>query len=228
MGLNLILIGPPGAGKGTQARKIQQRYGAVQLSTGDMLRDTIKKGGELGDDLKKILDSGQLVPDEMMIEMLQGRLQLPDCQKGFILDGFPRTVTQAKALEKMLETIDQKLDAVIRIEVDEEDLVERICGRFTCAKCGEGYHDKFKRPDVENVCDNCGAVDSFKRRTDDTPDTVKSRLKAYHDQTAPILPFYKETGLLRTVDGRESMDDVTVQMFAILDEENTEQGHTAA
>ena len=228
MGLNLILIGPPGAGKGTQARKIQERYGAVQLSTGDMLRETIKQGSPLGDDLKKILDSGQLVPDEMMIEMLQARIQLPDCQKGFILDGFPRTVTQAKALEKMLENLGQKLDVVIRIEVDEEDLIERICGRFTCSECGEGYHDQFKTPDVENKCDNCGAVDSFKRRSDDNPDTVKSRLKAYHEQTAPILPYYKEAGLLKTVDGRESMGHVTAQIFVILDEEIKDSSESAA
>ena len=226
--VNLILIGPPGAGKGTQARKIQGRYGAVQLSTGDMLRETIKQGGSLGEDLKKILSSGQLVPDEMMIEMLQARIQMPDCQNGFILDGFPRTVTQAKALEKMLENLDKKLDVVIRIEVDEEDLVERICGRFTCAECGEGYHEQFKQPTIEGKCDNCGAVDSFKRRPDDNEDTIKARLKAYHDQTAPILPYYKEAGLLKTVDGRESMADVTAQIFAVLDAETGNSAESAA
>lgn len=222
MPINIILIGPPGAGKGTQARKIEERYGAVQLSTGDMLRETIKMGGELGDDLKKILDSGQLVPDELMIEMISNRIQMPDCEKGFILDGFPRTVTQAKSLEKMLEDAGKKLDAVIKIDVDEEDLVERIVGRFTCGECGEGYHDTFKRPEVENVCDNCGAVDSFKRRSDDNEDAIRTRLKAYHDQTAPILPFYKEKGLLQTVDGRESMSAVTAQIYVVLDAEQAQ------
>lgn len=222
MPINIILIGPPGAGKGTQARKIEERYGAVQLSTGDMLRETIKMGGELGDDLKKILDSGQLVPDELMIEMISNRIQMPDCEKGFILDGFPRTVTQAKSLEKMLEDAGKKLDAVIKIDVDEEDLVERIVGRFTCGECGEGYHDTFKRPEVDNVCDNCGAVDSFKRRSDDNEDAIRTRLKAYHDQTAPILPFYKEKGLLQTVDGRESMAAVTAQIYVVLDVEQAQ------
>lgn len=222
MPLNIILIGPPGAGKGTQARKIEERYGAVQLSTGDMLRETIKQGGALGDDLKKILDAGQLVPDELMVEMISNRIQMPDCERGFILDGFPRTVTQAKSLEKMLEDASKKLDAVIKIDVDEEDLVERITGRFTCGECGEGYHDQFKRPDVEHICDNCGAVDSFKRRSDDNEDTIRARLKAYHDMTAPILPYYKEKGLLKTVDGRETMDHVTAQIFTILDAEQSE------
>ncbi len=222
MPLNIILIGPPGAGKGTQARKIEERYGAVQLSTGDMLRETIKGGGELGEDLKKILDSGQLVPDELMIEMISKRIQMPDCEHGFILDGFPRTVTQAKSLEKMLEDANKKLDAVIKIDVDEEDLVERITGRFTCGECGEGYHDIFKKPAKANVCDNCGAVDSFKRRSDDNEDAIRTRLKAYHGQTAPILPFYKEKGMLKTVDGRESMESVTAQIFTILDVEKAQ------
>jgi|AntRauTorcE11897_2_1112592.scaffolds.fasta_scaffold02870_4 adenylate kinase len=214
--MNIILIGAPGAGKGTQARIIEEEHGAIHLSTGDMLRATIKSGDALGQDLKKILDSGALVPDEMMIEMISHRISQPDCQAGFILDGFPRTVGQAKALEKMLENNNRDLDAVVKIEVDEEALVERISGRFTCKECGEGYNDYFKKPKVENKCDNCGAVDSFVRRTDDTPDTVRERLKTYHDQTAPILPYYKESGLLQTVDGMLPMQDVTAQINAIL------------
>ena len=214
--MNIILIGPPGAGKGTQARKIEDEHGAVHLSTGDMLRATIKAGGALGEDLKKILDSGSLVPDEMMIEMISQRISEPDCQNGFILDGFPRTVAQAKALEKMLETNNKNLDAVIKIEVDEDALVKRISGRFTCQECGEGYNDYFKKPRVEDKCDNCGAVDSFVRRSDDTPETVRSRLKTYQAQTAPILPYYKESGLLYTVDGMAPFNEVTAQIEEIL------------
>lgn len=214
--MNIILMGPPGAGKGTQARLIEDKYGMIQLSTGDMLRATIAEGGDLGQDLKKILDSGTLVPDEMMIEMIANRISQPDCEKGFILDGFPRTVGQAKALDKMLENLDKRLKAVIKIEVDEDALVERISGRFTCGECGEGYHDSFKQPSVEGVCDNCGAKDAFTRRSDDTPDTVRGRLDVYNNQTAPILPFYKESGLLKKVDGMASMQQVAEQIDEIL------------
>ena len=214
--MNIILMGPPGAGKGTQARMIEEQYNVIQLSTGDMLRETIKEGGELGQDLKKILDSGDLVPDEMMIEMIAERISKPDCINGFILDGFPRTVGQAKALEKMLEDLDKSLNAVIKIDVDEDALVDRICGRFTCSECGEGFHDTFKKLEKDNICDNCGAVDKFTRRSDDVPETVKARLQTYNNQTAPILPFYKESGLLQTVDGMAPMHDVAVQIDEIL------------
>jgi len=214
--MNIILMGAPGAGKGTQARKIEERYNIPQLSTGDMLRATIAEGGELGGDLKKILDSGSLVPDDMMVEMISKRISQPDCANGFILDGFPRTVAQAKALEKMLEDLNKKLDSVIKIEVDEDDLVERICGRFTCGCCGEGYHDEFKQPKVEDKCDNCGAEGEFIRRDDDTPETVRGRLEIYNNQTAPILPFYKESGLLKKVDGMASMQEVADQINEIL------------
>ena len=223
--MNIILMGPPGAGKGTQARLIEEKYGMVQLSTGDMLRATIAKGDELGQDLKKILDSGALVPDEMMIEMIAKRIQQPDCKNGFILDGFPRTVGQAKALDKMLESQGKQLKAVIKIEVEEDALVERICGRFTCSECGEGYHDKYKQPKVEGVCDNCGAKDSFVRRSDDNEQTVRNRLEIYNNQTAPILPFYKESGLLKKVDGMASMQEVTEQIDEIL---SPNQGSAAA
>ncbi len=205
--MNIILLGPPGAGKGTQARQLEEKYGLVQLSTGDMLRAAIKKGEPLGLEAKGIMDAGKLVPDDLMIRLIEARIDQPDCEKGFILDGFPRTVPQAEALDKMLAAKGKKLDAVIEMKVDEDKLVERVSGRFTCAKCGEGYHDSFKKPKKDGVCDVCGSTE-FTRRADDNAETMKTRLGSYRDLTAPILPYYAGRGALQSVDGMAPMEDV--------------------
>ncbi|WP_372089187.1 adenylate kinase [Tistrella mobilis] len=212
----LILLGPPGAGKGTQSQRLVDAYGIVQLSTGDMLRAEVKSGSVLGNRVKAIMDAGQLVPDQAIIDMIAGRIGQDDCRNGFILDGFPRTVAQAEALDGMLASQGLKLDHVIEMKVDDGALVERITGRFACARCGAGYHDTFQKPKVEGVCDVCGSTE-FTRRKDDNAETVKSRLEAYHAQTAPLLPYYEAKGLLRTVDGMADIDDVTRALKAILD-----------
>jgi adenylate kinase len=209
--MNIILLGPPGAGKGTQAKRLEDRYGLVQLSTGDMLRALVASGAPLGLQAKEIMEAGQLMPDELMIQMISDRIDQPDCAKGFILDGFPRTVPQAEALDKMLSGKGMRLDHVIEMSVDDAALIERITGRYTCAKCGKGYHDRFEKPAVEGVCDVCGSTE-FTRRADDNEETVRSRLAAYHKQTAPILPYYREQGVLKTVDGMADIDDVTRQI----------------
>jgi len=213
--MNLILLGPPGAGKGTQAKRIEDRHGLVQLSTGDMLRSVVASGAPLGQQAKEIMAAGKLMPDELMIQMIGDRISQPDCAKGFILDGFPRTVPQAEALDRMLEEKGLKLDHVIEMKVDDAALVERITGRYTCAKCGQGYHDKFQTPKVEGVCDVCGSTE-FTRRADDNAETVTTRLAAYHKQTAPILPYYAERGVLETVDGMADIDEVTQQIESLL------------
>jgi adenylate kinase len=214
--MNIILLGAPGAGKGTQARRLEERYQMVQLSTGDMLRAAVASGSELGQEAKVIMDAGQLVPDELVIRMISERIDEPDCAKGFLLDGFPRSTAQAEALDAMLAEKGLKLDAVIQIRVDEEALVERITGRFTCASCGAGYHDTFQRPAQEGVCDNCGGTE-FTRRADDNEKTVRSRMEAYRAQTAPILPHYEAQGLVQEVDGMADIDEVTAQLYKVLD-----------
>ena len=214
--MNIILLGAPGAGKGTQAKRLEERYQMVQLSTGDMLRAAVASGGELGRQAKAIMDAGQLVPDELVIRMISERIDEPDCAQGFLLDGFPRTTAQAEALDAMLADKGLKLDAVIQIRVDEEALVERITGRFTCANCGTGYHDKFKRPEREGVCDKCGASE-FVRRDDDNEETVRKRMEAYRAQTAPILPYYEAQGVLLGVDGMAEIDEVSAQLYKVLD-----------
>lgn len=213
--MNVILLGPPGAGKGTQAKRLEIKHNLIQLSTGDMLREAKDSGSELGKKAKPIMDAGHLVPDDLMIEIIAERIDQPDCANGFILDGFPRTIPQAEALDKMLADRGLKLHSVVEMKVNEEILVDRITGRYTCAKCGAGYHDRFQQPKVAGVCDNCGSTE-FKRRADDTEETVRTRLAAYHAQTAPILPYYKEKGVLQAVDGMAGIDEVTHQIEAVL------------
>jgi adenylate kinase len=212
--LNILLLGPPGAGKGTQAKRLEERYGMVQLSTGDMLRAEREAGSALGKQVQAIMDSGKLVSDEIMIALIANRIATLG-GKGFILDGFPRTVPQAEALDRMLAENRITLDHVIEITVDEEALIDRISGRFSCKSCGASYHDRHHRPKQEGVCDVCGARE-FIRRPDDNAETVKARLNAYRDQTAPILPYYRAKGLLRSVDGMAAIDTVTRQIETIL------------
>lgn len=218
--INLILLGPPGAGKGTQAKRLESTRGLIQLSTGDMLRAAVASGSELGRQAKKVMEAGQLMPDDIIVGMIADRIARPDSAKGFILDGFPRTKVQAKALDRMLAEKGLGLDLVIEIQVDEPALVDRIVGRFACARCGAGYHDKFQRPKVDGVCDRCGGTE-FLRRKDDTEETVRARLAAYHAQTAPILPYYEDRGVLRTVDGMASIDNVSRQIEAVLADART-------
>jgi adenylate kinase len=215
--MNIILLGPPGAGKGTQAQYLQDTHGLIQLSTGDMLRAAVASGSKLGQQAKSIMEAGQLVPDAVMVALIADRISQPDCKNGFILDGFPRTVRQAESLDEMLKEKGLKLDAVIEMKVDDAALTERITGRFSCKNCGAGYHDEFKKPKVEGVCDKCGRME-FVRRADDTVEAVSTRLKVYHDQTAPILPYFQNKGVLRSVNGMADIKDVTGSIEEILRE----------
>ena len=215
--MNIILLGPPGAGKGTQASRLEQERGMVQLSTGDMLRAAVAAGTEIGRRAKAVMEAGELVSDEIVTGILSERLDQPDVEQGFILDGYPRTGAQAQSLERLLAEKGRKLDYVIELAVDEEALVDRITGRFSCSKCGEGYHDRYKLPKVETLCDVCGAENPFKRRPDDNSDTVRNRLAEYRAKTAPILPFYEEKGIVRRVDGMDPIGGVRRAIEAILD-----------
>lgn len=211
----LILLGAPGAGKGTQAQRIQEKHGFVQLSTGDMLRAAVAAATDIGLKAKSVMERGELVSDEIMTGIISDRLDQPDCKKGVILDGFPRTEAQAEALDSMLKDKKMSLNSVIEMKTDDAVLVERVTGRYTCANCGAGYHDSFLKPVKDGVCDKCGGVE-FSRRSDDTVETVTSRLQSYHNQTAPLLPYYKGKGILKQVDGMADVNEVTRQIEALL------------
>lgn len=214
-GKRLILMGPPGGGKGTQAQRLQETFGLVQLSTGDMLRAAVAAGTPVGKQAKALMENGQLVSDDVVVGIIDERLDADDVKNGFILDGFPRTVVQAERLDALLHRKGMGLDAVIELQVPDALIVERITGRYTCANCGKGYHDSFSKPLVEGVCDNCGCTD-FKRRADDNADTVGHRLTAYHEQTAPLMPYYDGQGLLHVIDGTLPIDVVTTELKRIL------------
>lgn len=214
--MNVILLGPPGAGKGTQAARLSERYEIAHLSTGDMLREAVAAGTELGKQAKAVMDAGKLVSDELMIKLVEQRMEQPDAANGFILDGFPRTRAQAEALDGLLAERDARLDAVLEIEVDDDALVDRISGRFSCARCGAGYHDRYKPTKTPGVCDVCGSSE-FTRRADDNAETVRARLDAYNAQTAPLLPYYRQQSVLRTVDGMGSIDEVSHAVERTLD-----------
>jgi adenylate kinase len=212
----IILLGPPGAGKGTQAKELAARRGLVQLSTGDMLRSAVAAGTEIGIKAKPIMESGGLVPDEIVIGIFAERIEQPDCRTGVILDGFPRTLPQASALDSVLRKKRSRLDAVIELKVNDKVLVERISGRFSCAKCGEGYHDAFKLPKTTGVCDVCRNT-QFTRRKDDAPETVRDRLLVYYRDTSPLLGYYYCKGTLHTVDGMAPIDEVAGAIAGVLD-----------
>jgi len=213
--MNLVLLGPPGAGKGTQAKLLQDSRSLLKLSTGDMLRAAVAAGTELGRKAGDIMERGQLVPDNMVIELIAEHID-EDEGKGFILDGFPRTIAQAEALDRLLKERGKKLDLVIVMGVNDEALIERIAGRFACVTCGEGYHDVYKMPKVEGVCDRCGGT-QFMRRRDDNEQVVRSRLKAYHAQTEPLIDYYSGQGKVRTVDGMKDIGTVEKEIETALD-----------
>lgn len=213
--MNIILLGPPGAGKGTQAARLEAERGMVQLSTGDMLRAAVKSGSDIGQLADGIMKAGRLFPDDLMSAIIGARLDEPDTAKGVTFDGFPRTGPQAAALDLLLADRGRTLDHVIELTVDEDALIERITGRYTCAKCGAGYHDRFKLPKVEGVCDVCHATE-FKRRPDDTAETVRTRMAEYRAKTAPILPLYEARGIVSRVDGMADIGTVTAAIEAIL------------
>jgi adenylate kinase len=216
--MNLVLLGPPGAGKGTQAKFLEDSRSLVKLSTGDMLRAAVAAGTELGRKAGDIMQRGQLVPDELVINLIAERIDAEQGGQGFILDGFPRTIAQAEALDRLFKDRGKKVDTVIVMEVDDEALVERIAGRFACAECGEGYHDHYKLPKAEGVCDRCGSA-QFVRRSDDNEDVVRARLKAYHAQTEPLIGYYTREGKVRAVDGMADIGTVAKEIGAALDGE---------
>ena len=215
VGVNIILLGPPGAGKGTQSTLLQEHHGMRQLSTGDMLRAAVKAQTPVGVKAKAVMDRGELVSDEIVSALIDAELGAMGDEVGAIFDGYPRTAAQAEQLDAILDGHGRKLDRVIELEVDEEALVERITGRFTCATCGEGYHDVFKQPAVPGACDKCGATE-FKRRPDDNEETVRTRLTEYRAKTAPILPLYDARGIVSRVDGMASIDEVSAAIEGIL------------
>ena len=215
--MKIIFLGPPGAGKGTQSKRLEAQYGIAQISTGDMLRAEVKADSTIGREAKALMDAGKLVPDAIIVSMLESRIQKPDCAKGFILDGFPRTVAQAEALDGMLQRLGRKIDVVLMLQVDEDALAERIAGRFSCAKCGASYNDVSNPLKVENTCDHCGSHD-FVRRADDNRDTVASRLTAYRNETLPLLPYYEDRVTVAYIDGMAPIDEVSAQIDSAMGE----------
>ncbi|MEQ1648363.1 MAG: adenylate kinase [Hyphomicrobiaceae bacterium] len=213
--MKLILLGPPGAGKGTQAKEISAKYSIPQLSTGDMLRAAVKAGSDVGKRAKAVMDKGGLVSDEIVIGIIEDRIAQKDCATGFILDGFPRTLGQAAALDNLLSSKKLSLDHVIEMRVNDEELVTRIAGRYTCAKCGQGYHDKFQKPVKAGTCDKCGGTE-FARRPDDNAETVKTRLMAYYRETSPLIGYYFAKNSLRSIDGMAEIGAVTKAIDGIL------------
>lgn len=213
--MRMILLGPPGAGKGTQAKMIVENEGIPQLSTGDMLREAVASGSEVGKRAKAVMDAGKLVSDEIVIGIVSDRVDQDDCAKGFILDGFPRTLEQADALGEMLSEKGISLDTVIELEVDDDALVDRVAGRFTCGNCGEGYHDTHKKPAEEGVCDKCGSSE-FKRRPDDNAETMRTRLQAYYKETAPLVGYYYAKGKLQRVNGMGDIGEISGAIADVL------------
>lgn len=212
--MNLILLGAPGAGKGTQAKRIVEKYGIPHIATGDILREAVAKGTELGKKAKEYMDRGELVPDEIVIGIVKERLQQPDCEKGFLLDGFPRTLKQAEALDDMLNELGKKIDSVIYIDVPEEEVVKRIVNRRTCRNCGAVYHLIYAPPKEPNKCDKCGG--ELYQRDDDKEETVRQRFKVYMENTAPLIEYYEKKGILHKVDGTKNIDEVFQQIDEVL------------
>ena len=204
--MNLIFLGPPGSGKGTQAKMLVDKYGIPQISTGDILREAVKEGTPLGKEAKKYMDEGKLVPDEVVVGIVRERLKEPDCTKGFILDGFPRTIPQAEALDKTLQEMGKGIDHVLSLEVDREELVRRLSGRRTCKKCGAMYHIIFDPPKKDGVCDRCGG--ELYQRDDDKEETIRERLRVYEEQTAPLIEYYRKKGLLRPINGVGKIEEI--------------------
>ncbi|BAT72201.1 adenylate kinase [Thermosulfidibacter takaii ABI70S6] len=212
--MNIIMLGPPGAGKGTQAKMLVEKFGIPQISTGDMLRAAVAEGTELGKKAKEYMDKGQLVPDEVVIGIVEERLKKSDCEKGFILDGFPRTVPQAEALDKILEKMGKKIDYVINIVVPDVEILKRLTGRRTCKQCGAMYHVIYNPPKQEGVCDKCGG--ELYQRDDDKEETIKNRLKVYNEQTAPLIEYYKAKGVLVDIDGTKSINEIFEDILRVL------------
>jgi len=220
--MKLVLLGPPGAGKGTQAVRLVQHFTIPQISTGDILRKAVKNGTELGNLAKKYMDSGTLVPDEVVIGIIRERIIEPDCKNGYILDGFPRTIAQAEALDEMLERIGTQVDHVINISVGDKEIIKRLTGRRTCTSCGAGYHILFDPPEQEGVCDRCGG--KLIQRDDDKEETIRARLKVYRKQTEPLIAYYKGKHLLRAIPGEGNMEEIFSAILEALGEKSPKAG----
>ena len=216
--MRLILLGPPGAGKGTQAVRLVDHFGIPQISTGDILRKAVKAGTELGTLAKSYMDKGELVPDDVVIGIIRDRLMETDCQKGYILDGFPRTIAQAEALDGMLDKMGARIDHVVNVSVADEEIIKRLTGRRTCSNCGAGYHVIFDPPQKEGVCDKCGG--KLIQRDDDKEETIRARLEVYRKQTEPLINYYKQKGLLRTIPGEGNMEEIFKAILSVLGEKD--------